>query len=321
MAIKVKGQLKEAQLENLASDPANLPHGRAWYDTAINKLKVSIFGVAKIIPTIDSTDTITNKSIDADANTITNIENADIKSAAAISLNKLAATTASRALVSDASGFVSPSATTDTEIGHVSGVTSSIQTQLNAKAPSASPTFTGTVTVPATITAPSAVVVTLPTTTSTLATLGLTETFTGAKTLQNLTVTTNPITLTSGQIAFPATQLASAGANTLDDYEEGTWTPAWNTGFPSNPTSITARYTKIGQIVHVTCECTATIDGTTLAIGGLPFTAATPTTQGVATWYGTSNTLKGQVNGTSLNFVVSATYSSGATSLGAVYKV
>ena len=36
-----------------------------------------------------------------------------------------------------------------TEIGYVDGVTSSIQTQLNAKAPTASPTFTGTVTVAA----------------------------------------------------------------------------------------------------------------------------------------------------------------------------
>jgi hypothetical protein len=58
----------------------------------------------------------------------------------------------------------------NTELQYVNGVTSAIQTQLNAKAPLASPTFTGTVTVPATITAPSSVVLTLPTTTSTLAT-------------------------------------------------------------------------------------------------------------------------------------------------------
>jgi hypothetical protein len=59
---------------------------------------------------------------------------------------------------------------TNTEFGYLDGVTSAIQTQLNAKAPSAGPTFTGTVTLPATITAPSSVVVTLPTTTGTLAT-------------------------------------------------------------------------------------------------------------------------------------------------------
>ena len=58
----------------------------------------------------------------------------------------------------------------NTEFGYLDGVSSSIQTQLNAKAPLASPTFTGTVTVPATITAPSSVVLTLPTTSGTLAT-------------------------------------------------------------------------------------------------------------------------------------------------------
>jgi hypothetical protein len=41
--------------------------------------------------------------------------------------------TASRALVSDGSGKVAVSAVTDTELGYLSGVTSSIQTQLNSK--------------------------------------------------------------------------------------------------------------------------------------------------------------------------------------------
>jgi len=82
--------------------------------------------------TTSSTDVLTNKSIDADTNTITNIENADIKAAAAIAVNKLAALTASRAVVSDASGFVSAATTTATEIGYVNGVTSAIQTQIDA---------------------------------------------------------------------------------------------------------------------------------------------------------------------------------------------
>lgn len=54
--------------------------------------------------------------------------------------------TASSALVSDASGKVAVSAVTATELGYLSGVTSAIQTQLNAKAPTAGPTFTGTIT-------------------------------------------------------------------------------------------------------------------------------------------------------------------------------
>jgi len=44
-----------------------------------------------------------------------------------------AAITANRALASNASGLPVASATTDTELGYVSGVTSAIQTQLNAK--------------------------------------------------------------------------------------------------------------------------------------------------------------------------------------------
>lgn len=58
--------------------------------------------------------------------------------------------TASRALVTGASSELSASATTATELGYVSGVTSAIQTQMNLKAPLASPTFSGTITTPLT---------------------------------------------------------------------------------------------------------------------------------------------------------------------------
>ena len=81
----------------------------------------------------DSTDTLTNKSIDSDNNTITNIVNADIKSAAGINFSKMEDLTTSRALVSDGNGDVSVSAVTATEIGYLDGVTSNIQTQLDAK--------------------------------------------------------------------------------------------------------------------------------------------------------------------------------------------
>ncbi len=127
----------------------------------------------------DSVDVLTNKSIDAEGtgNVITNINTAaikngtitsiDISASAAIGLSKLASTTVSRAIVSDGSGVLSPATTTSTEIEYVNGVTSAIQTQINTKAPSASPTFTGTVTLPATVTS-GAAVLTLPTTTGTI---------------------------------------------------------------------------------------------------------------------------------------------------------
>lgn len=63
------------------------------------------------------------------------ITNADVVAAAAIAVNKLAALTISRAVVTDGSGFVSAATTTATEIGYVNGVTSAIQTQINTKLP------------------------------------------------------------------------------------------------------------------------------------------------------------------------------------------
>lgn len=77
--------------------------------------------------------TLTNKTIDASANTVSNIVNANIGASAAIAVTKLAAQTASRAVTTDGSGFLTPSATTATELGYVSGVTSAIQTQLDSK--------------------------------------------------------------------------------------------------------------------------------------------------------------------------------------------
>lgn len=63
-----------------------------------------------------------------------NVVNADIDAAAAIELSKLEALTADRAVLTDGSGVIAASAVTATELGYVSGVTSAIQTQLDAKA-------------------------------------------------------------------------------------------------------------------------------------------------------------------------------------------
>ncbi len=81
-----------------------------------------------------TTDTLTNKTIDAASNTISNIANSNVSASAAIALSKLAALTASRALASDGSGVITASSVTSTELGYLSGVTSAIQTQLGDKA-------------------------------------------------------------------------------------------------------------------------------------------------------------------------------------------
>ena len=63
----------------------------------------------------------------------TTLVNADISGTAAIALSKLATTTASRALVSSGTGAIAVSDVTSTEIGYLDGVSSAIQTQLDAK--------------------------------------------------------------------------------------------------------------------------------------------------------------------------------------------
>ena len=84
----------------------------------------------------------------------------------------------------------------------------------------------------------------------------------------------------AGNLAFPATQSASADANTLDDYEEGTWTPViGGSGGTSGQTySIqNGYYTKIGNRVIVNAYMTLTAKGTitsTLQLQGLPFTSS-----------------------------------------------
>ena len=92
-----------------------------------------------------------------------------------------------------------------------------------------------------------------------------TPTFTGQATIPT-------INLTGGQIAFPATQVPSADGNTLDDYEEGTWTPTIGSGSGTITTSSFsgAKYTKIGNIVEATVNITITTVGT--ASGACTFT-------------------------------------------------
>ena len=88
------------------------------------------------------------------------------------------------------------------------------------------------------------------------------------------------INLTGGQITFPSTQSASADANTLDDYEEGTWTPIY-TQTTTNPTvsysSTAGFYRKIGSFVYVSGRiATDSVSGGSgnIRLGGLPFTIA-----------------------------------------------
>jgi hypothetical protein len=86
---------------------------------------------------------------------------------------------------------------------------------------------------------------------------------------------------TGAGITFPATQSASSDANTLDDYEEGTWSPTVTFGGASvgityNTTFTGATYTKIGNRVCISGFLLLTNKGSSTggaAIANLPFTS------------------------------------------------
>lgn len=94
-------------------------------------------------------------------------------------------------------------------------------------------------------------------------------------------IVTGALNLNGGQIIFPATQIASANANCLDDYEEGTWTPTLTFAVPGNLvvnySTRLGNYTKIGRAVtlqysFVTTTFTHTTASGIMVVTGSPFT-------------------------------------------------
>jgi hypothetical protein len=85
-------------------------------------------------------------------------------------------------------------------------------------------------------------------------------------------------TVATNGIIFPGTQVPSADANTLDDYEEGTWTMGISFGGASVGVTYggsTGTYTKIGRQVTVNGYLLLSNKGSstgTAKITGLPFT-------------------------------------------------
>ena len=87
--------------------------------------------------------------------------------------------------------------------------------------------------------------------------------------------------LSATNIIFPATQVPSANANTLDDYEEGDWTAAFACGTSGtitiSNTYKTGAYVKIGRMVTITgyfvvVSVSSPVGALTLT--GLPFTCS-----------------------------------------------
>jgi hypothetical protein len=119
-------------------------------------------------------------------------------------------------------------------------------------------------------------------------------------------------------IAFPATQSASSDANTLDDYEEGTFTPALSWLGTITYSAQSGTYTKVGRLVTCTIFISAsstdtTQDATTMNFSSLPFTVSSASPSCAMT-----ENIKGTISATAPNtFFV---YPTGTTTTAAMYQ-
>jgi len=101
-----------------------------------------------------------------------------------------------------------------------------------------------------------------------------------------LSVTDTQVKIDTGDLIFGTAgkgvvlgATTNVDANTLDDYEEGTWTPSFgadNQGFTIGSTATnTGKYVKVGSLVHFSLYInlqSSTPNGYVYSISGLPFT-------------------------------------------------
>ena len=95
------------------------------------------------------------------------------------------------------------------------------------------------------------------------------------------------VSMTDEGIIYPASVNVSSNANTLDDYEEGSYSISFNsyTGFDgSSSSSVLPRYTRIADLVHLNCSfyLSGTDSSLTVAdrvtVAGVPFAISSNST-------------------------------------------
>lgn len=147
----------------------------------------------------------------------------------------------------------------------------------------------------------------------------ITGTYQGASTVNF------PSVLQTNWLSFPPTQVPSTNVNTLDDYEEGTWTPNKVSGTAF--TLATGRYTKVGNLVTATFAVVfaAETNSAFAEISSFPFSAAGGAAEnsGLGVGYNTSAIpVGGTVASTTMRFRqngggdITCTQMSGATVTG-----
>lgn len=112
MAVTFRRFVKGILLKGESSDPTDNLEGSLFHNNSDNRLKAYIEAAVRNLVTEDQTQTLTNKSIDADSgqNTLTNVRDVSVAADADITRTKLAPGVADHVLINDGSGEVSSEA-------------------------------------------------------------------------------------------------------------------------------------------------------------------------------------------------------------------